>query len=579
MMTARGKTAHIDTFARDRLPARDQQPEYVFDLPELQFPPQLNCAAELLDRAVARGWGDRPCIVAPGLRWTYAELQRKVDAIAHVLVDDMGLVTGQRVLLRAPNNPMLAACWFAVVKAGAVAVATMPLLRSRELKKVIEKAQATHALCDRSLAGELELARVAGSPLAQVRLFNDDSPDGLEAAMARHATPFQPVDTAADDTCLFAFTSGTTGEPKATMHFHQDIMAICACWPPHVLRAQADDVFIGSPPLGFTFGLGGLLLFPLSIGASTVLLEKATPPVLVDAIAEYRATVLFTAPTTYRAIAEPARARQLSLSLGGTLRKCVAAGEALPAATRRQWQEATAIEIIDGIGSTEMLHIFISADEAHARGGATGMAVPGYQACILGADGEPLPRGQVGRLAVRGPTGCRYLDDARQAQYVYRGWNLTGDAYLQDDDGYFRYQARTDDMIISAGYNIAAPEVETVLLEHAAVAECAVIGQPDDERGQIVKAFVVLRAGHVGDLAMVRALQDFVKAGAAPYKYPRAIEFRTELPRTATGKLQRFRLKPESAADVAAAAPASATPAAPDAPVSPCATAQPGSRP
>jgi len=329
-----------------------------------------------------------------------------------------------------------------------------------------------------------------------------------------------------------------------------------------VLRAVSTDVFIGSPPLGFTFGLGGLLLFPLSVGACTVLLEKATPPVLLDAIAAHRASVLFTAPTTYRAIAGQARERKLSVALGGTLRKCVAAGEALPAATRSQWKEATGIEIIDGIGSTEMLHIFISADEEHARGGATGTPVPGYQACILSDDGQPVARGQVGRLAVRGPTGCRYLDDARQSSYVQGGWNLTGDAYLQDEDGYFRYQARTDDMVISAGYNIAAPEVEVVLLEHPAVAECAVIGVPDEERGQIVKAFVVLRAGHDGDPAMVRTLQDFVKASVAPYKYPRAIEFRTELPRTNTGKLQRFRLKPEHADTPATAAPAMVAPSA-----------------
>ena len=545
-----GRSAHVDTFARDRLPPPERQPAYVYELPELQVPPQLNCGFELLDRAVARGWGERPCIVAPGVRWSYAELQRRVDAIAHVLVADMGLVPGQRVLLRAPNNPMLAACWFAVMKAGGIAVATMPLLRAKELRQVVAKSQASHALCDKALAEELVLARPDCPSLRELRWFNDDSGDpatGLEAAMARHARPFAAVDTANDDTCLLAFTSGTTGSPKATMHFHRDVMAICACWPPHVLRATADDVFIGSPPLGFTFGLGGLLLFPLSVGASTVLLEKATPPVLFDAIAEYGATVLFTAPTTYRAIASEAQARRLSAPRGGTLRKCVAAGEALPAATRAQWREATGIEIIDGIGSTEMLHIFVSADEAHARGGATGVAVPGYQACVLDAEGRPLPRGQVGRLAVRGPTGCRYLDDERQAQYVQFGWNLTGDAYLQDEDGFFRYQARTDDMIISAGYNIAAPEVETALLEHPAVAECAVIGVPDEERGQIVKAFVVLRAGHAPGLDMVRTLQEFVKATVAPYKYPRAIEFRADLPRTATGKLQRFRLRPESA--------------------------------
>jgi 2-aminobenzoate-CoA ligase len=547
-LSSRGKTAHVDTFTRDHLPPVEQQPVYLFDLPELQFPPQLNCGVELLDKAIARGWGERTCIAGPGVRWTYADLQRRADAIAHVLVEDMGVRPGQRVLLRAPNNPMLAACWFGVMKTGAVAVATMPLLRAKELKQVVAKAQVTHALCDKSLAEELALARAQCPTLRDVRLFNDASPDGLEAAMARHARPFAGADTAADDTCLLAFTSGTTGEPKATMHFHQDVMAICACWPAHVLRANADDVFIGSPPLGFTFGLGGLLLFPLAIGASTVLLEKATPPVLLEAIAHYGATVLFTAPTTYRAIAAQARERKLSVALGGTLRKCVSAGEALPAATRVQWKAATGIEAIDGIGSTEMLHIFISADEEHARPGATGTPVPGYQACILDPDGNPLPRGAVGRLAVRGPTGCRYLDDVRQTQYVHAGWNLTGDAYLEDEDGYYRYQARTDDMIISAGYNIAAPEVETVLLEHPAVAECAVIGVPDEERGQIVKAYIVLRAGHAPDATTVKLLQDYVKRAVAPYKYPRAIAFVAELPRTATGKLQRFRLKTDAPA-------------------------------
>jgi len=556
---SRGRTAHVDTFTRDHLPPVEQQPVYLFDLPELQFPPQLNCGVELLDKAIARGWGERACIVGPGLRWTYADLQRRADAIAHVLVQDMGVLPGQRVLLRAPNNAMLAACWFGVMKTGAVAVATMPLLRAKELKQVVAKAQVTHALCDRSLAEELALAQPHCPTLREVRLFNDASSDGLEAAMTRHTQPFTAVDTAADDTCLLAFTSGTTGEPKATMHFHQDVMAICACWPAHVLRANADDVFIGSPPLGFTFGLGGLLLFPLAIGASTVLLEKATPPVLLEAIAHYGATVLFTAPTSYRAIAEQAREHRLSVALGGTLRKCVSAGEALPAATRVQWKAATGIEAIDGIGSTEMLHIFISADEEHARPGATGMPVPGYQACILDPEGNPLPHGAVGRLAVRGPTGCRYLDDARQAQYVHAGWNVTGDAYLEDEDGYFRYQARTDDMIISAGYNIAAPEVEAVLLEHAAVAECAVIGVPDEERGQIVKAYVVLRADHAPDAATVRLLQDYVKRAVAPYKYPRAIEFVSELPRTATGKLQRFRLKTDDGRIIAAAPTTSET--------------------
>jgi 2-aminobenzoate-CoA ligase len=373
--------------------------------------------------------------------------------------------------------------------------------------------------------------------------FGDTSAAGLEALMAAQPAHFDNAATAADDTCLLAFTSGTTGQPKATMHFHRDVMASCVCFPPHVLRANGDDVFIGSPPLAFTFGLGGLTLFPMSVGASTVLIEKASPPDLLDAVARFGATVLVTAPTSYRAMAAAARERKISAAHGGTLCKCVSAGEALPAATRTLWRDATGIELIDGIGATEMLHIFISADEATARPGATGRAIPGYRACVLDAAGQPVPAGTVGRLAVKGPTGCRYLDDPRQANYVSGGWNYTGDAYLMDAEGYFVYQSRTDDMIVSAGYNIGAPEVEEALLAHPAVAECAVIGVPDEERGQIVKAFVVLRAPHAGDELMKRTLQDFVKAAIAPYKYPRAIEFRAALPRTETGKLQRFRLR------------------------------------
>jgi 2-aminobenzoate-CoA ligase len=538
-------SAHIDTFARDHLPPPDQQPEFTFELPALQFPDTLNCASELLDRHIAEGRGERICLRAPGgLQWSYAELQRQANRIAHVLVDELGLVPGNRVLLRAANKPMLVACWFAVMKAGAIAVATMPLLRAKELGQIIEKGRVTHALCDAALRAELDIAAAQQPVLAHTLCFGDAAaPDGLEARMARHPEHFDNVATAADDTCLLAFTSGTTGQPKATMHFHRDVMAACACFPPHVLRATADDVFIGSPPLAFTFGLGGLTLFPMSVGASTVLIEKASPPDLLDAIGRFGATVLFTAPTSYRAMAAGARERRISAPLGGSLRKCVAAGEALPAATRKLWLDATGIEIIDGIGATEMLHIFISADEANARPGATGVAVPGYRACVMDAQGRPVPPGTIGRLAVKGPTGCRYLDDPRQANYVSGGWNYTGDAYLQDADGYFVYQSRTDDMIISSGYNIAAPEVEDVLLTHPGVAECAVIGVPDAERGQIVKAFVVLRAGQSPDEATVRALQDFVKAAVAPYKYPRAIEFRSNLPRTETGKLQRFRLR------------------------------------
>jgi 2-aminobenzoate-CoA ligase len=538
-------SAHVDTFARDRLPPAERQPEFIFELPELQFPAQLNCASELLDRHIAEGRGERVCLRAPGgLQWSYADLQRHANRIANVLVRELGLVAGNRVLLRAANKPMLVACWFAVMKAGGIAVATMPLLRAKELGQIIEKGQVTHALCDAALRAELEVAAAQHPILAHTRCFGDAAAsDGLEAGMARQPAMFDNVPTGADDTCLLAFTSGTTGQPKATMHFHRDVMASCACFPPHVLRATADDVFIGSPPLAFTFGLGGLTLFPMSVGASTVLLEKASPPDLLDAIVRFGATVLFTAPTSYRAMAPGARERRLSAPLGGPLRKCVAAGEALPAATRQLWFDATGLQIIDGIGATEMLHIFISADEAHARPGATGVAVPGYRACVMDAQGAELPRGTIGRLAVKGPTGCRYLDDPRQANYVNGGWNYTGDAYLQDDEGYFHYQSRTDDMIISSGYNIAAPEVEEVLLTHPGVAECAVIGVPDAERGQIVKAFVVLREPHAAGDATVRALQDFVKAAVAPYKYPRAIEFRAALPRTETGKLQRFRLR------------------------------------
>jgi 2-aminobenzoate-CoA ligase len=531
-------SAHTDTFARDNLPPVDQQPQFLFDLPELQFPPQLNCATELLDRHISEGNGNRICVRAPGLSWTYADLQDKANRIANVLVQDMGVVPGSRVLLHAPNNPMMVACWFAVIKVGAIAVATMPLLRAKELKTVIDKAQIRHALCDFHLATEVQGAAQQCPSLQTICYFNDESTNGLDAAMARHSSLFANANTASDDTCIIAFTSGTTGVPKATMHFHHDVMAICACWPRHVLRATADDVFMGSPPLAFTFGLGGLVLFPMSVGASTVLLEKAGPPQLLEGIQNFGATVLFTAPTSYRALAPQGHALRRS-----TLRRCVSAGEALPAATRTLWREATGLEMIDGIGATELLHIFISADEAQARPGATGKVVPGYQAQIVDDDGKPVPVGTVGKLAVRGPTGCRYLADDRQTKYVQNGWNLTGDAYKMDADGYFIYQARTDDMIVSSGYNIAGPEVEDALLLHPAVAECAVIGSPDDERGQIVHAYVTLRADHVGDDAMVKALQDFVKNTIAPYKYPRAITFVSMLPRTQTGKLQRFRLR------------------------------------
>ncbi|WP_343606669.1 benzoate-CoA ligase family protein [Roseateles sp.] len=540
------RSAHQDTFARDNLPPLDQWPELVFDLPALRFPERMNCAHELLDRWVEQGQGHRACVIGGDgrggeLRWTYAELQAQANRIANVLVNEMGVVPGNRVLLRGANTPQMAACWFAVMKAGAIAVATMPLLRAKELGQVIEKARISHALCDAALAAELETARAQCPVLARVCLFRSEAADGLEALAERQSERFDNVDTASDDCALIAFTSGTTGQPKGTMHFHRDVIAICRCWPVHCLRANADDVFIGSPPLAFTFGLGGLVLFPLSVGASTVLLEKASPDVLLPAIAKHRATVCFTAPTSYRAMAAQAASHDLS-----SLRKCVSAGEALPAATRQLWKDATGIELIDGIGATELLHIFISHTEETARPGATGRPVPGYRARVVDDAGRDVPAGTVGKLAVQGPTGCRYLADDRQAQYVRHGWNLTGDAYLIDADGYFVYQARTDDMIISGGYNIAGPEVESALLAHPAVAECAVVGVPDEERGQLVKAFVVLKPGAAGaddEAALVKAMQDFVKATIAPYKYPRAIEFRASLPRTETGKLQRFRLR------------------------------------
>jgi len=532
-------TAHVDTFARDHLPPREQWPDLVFDLPELNYPDRLNCAQELLDRAVARGWGERTAILTPGgLSWTYAELMARANRVAHVLVEDMRLVPGNRVLLRGPNSPMMAACWFAVIKAGGIAVATMPLLRAKELTDIMVKAQITHALCDARLAAELDAARAACTTLTAVIQFQTDAADGLEALAAAKSDAFANVATALDDTALIAFTSGTTGQPKGTMHFHRDVMASCDCWPRSVLRATPEDIFTGSPPLAFTFGLGGLLLFPLRAGAATLLLEKTSADALLQAIAAHRVTILFAAPTAYRAMA--LQAAQYDLT---SLRKCVSAGEGLPAATRKLWKDTTGIELIDGIGATEMMHIFISHDDTDARPGATGKPVAGYRACVMDDAGHPLPAGKVGRLAVKGPTGCRYLADERQLQYVQHGWNYTGDTYLVDDDGWFVYQARNDGMIVSAGYNIAGPEVEGALLGHPAVAECGVIGVPDDERGQIVKAYVALKAGFEPSDMIAKQLQEHVKQSIAPYKYPRAVEFIANMPRTETGKLQHFRLK------------------------------------
>jgi 2-aminobenzoate-CoA ligase len=537
------KSSHVDTFARDNLPARALWPEFKFDLPELRYPERVNCIHEFLDRWVAAGEGARPCLISPTETLTYAQLAERVNRIANVLTHDLGLVPGNRVLLRAPNSPMMVAAYFAVIKAGGVVVATMPLLRAKELSYPLAKARIAWALCDARLSDEMEKAKAQSPELRRIVYWGGGGPDSLEAMMAKPGYErFAACDTAIDDVCLIAFTSGTTGEPKGTMHFHRDLLAICDSYAKHVLRAEPSDRFIGSPPLAFTFGLGGLVLFPLRIGASAVLLERTTPDDLLGAIARHRVTVCFTAPTAYRVMLGKLAEHDIS-----SLRKCVSAGETLPKATFDAWKAATSLTILDGIGATEMLHIFIGSPEHEVRPGATGKPVPGYVACILDDDGKVAAPGTVGRLAVRGPTGCRYLADGRQKKYVQDGWNVTGDTYLMDAEGYYWYQARSDDMIISAGYNIAGPEVEAALLTHAAVAECGVVGAPDEDRGQIVKAYVVLRAGQSGDAAMTKLLQDHVKATVAPYKYPRAIEFVTELPKTQTGKLQRFELRRRAA--------------------------------
>ena len=552
-------TGHTDTFARDHLPPAALWPELRFDLPELDYPARLNCAVELLDHAA----GERVALRGEHATWTYDQLRAQVDRIVHVLRGPLALETGNRVLLRGTNTPLMAACVLAVIKAGCIAVPTMPLLRARELGAIAGKAKVDAVLCAQSLRAELDATDLTPEARARTVYFGGAghdslSPESLEALMATQPAQFAAADTALDDICLISFTSGTTGIPKGTMHFHRDVLAICDCFPRSVLGSRADDVFIGTPPLAFTFGLGGLLLFPLRVGACAVLLEKATPETLLAAIAAHRATVCFTAPTFYRQMAalvggcDPASGR--SVSAGGasapdyrydlsTLRRSVSAGEALPTATRDAWRSATGLEMIDGIGATELLHIFISAADANVRPGATGKPVPGYQACVLDHDGRPVGPGVIGRLAVKGPTGCRYLDDPRQADYVLDGWNLTGDAYETDADGYFYYRSRTDDMIISAGYNIAGPEVEDALLRHPAVAECGVVGRADEQRGQIVEAHVVLKADVVPSAELVAQLQDFVKSQIAPYKYPRAVRFLASLPRTETGKLQRFKLR------------------------------------
>ncbi|GAB3629824.1 2-aminobenzoate-CoA ligase [Pandoraea terrae] len=541
------RSGHLDTFARDNLPPAEQWPEFLLDNPDVAYPARINCAAELLDRTIDEGRGDAPAIysVENGVRTvtTYRGLREMVDRIAHVLRADMGLVPGNRVLLRGPNNLFMAAAWLAVIKAGLVGVPTMPLLRAKELKQIIDKAEVSAALCDGRLKEELEFNRTPDHEyycpvLTQAVYFHDAGDASLEARMTKQPAAFDACDTAVDDVCLIAFTSGTTGQPKGTMHFHRDVLAMCDLFPRHVLKPGPDDIFCGTPPLAFTFGTGGLLTFPLRVGASTVLLEKLTPDTLLQAIQDYRATICFTAPTFYRQMAALVGNHDLT-----SLKKTVSAGEALPDATRQLWKQASGIEMIDGIGGTEMIHIFISSAGADVVPGAIGKPVPGYIAMIVDDDMKPLPPGEVGKLAVKGPTGCRYLADSRQTSYVKDGWNLPGDTFSCDADGNYYYQARSDDMIVSAGYNIAGPEVEASLLKHPAVAECGVVGVQDDGRGQIVKAFVVLKPGVARDEAMVRTLQEYVKATIAPYKYPRAIEFIDALPRTETGKLQRFKLR------------------------------------
>jgi 2-aminobenzoate-CoA ligase len=529
------RSAHLDTFCRDNLPPGELWPELLLDLPELQYPDRLNCAVDLLDAVAERMGPDRPCLHASGqASWTYGDLVATSNRVAHVLVEDLGIVPGNRVLLRGPNNPWLVACWFATLKAGAVAVTTMPLLRPGELTTIHEIAHISASLCDHRFLDDLEASGIDTPVLA----YGGSDDDDLVQRATAHPSRFPAVETAADDVALLAFTSGTTGTPKATMHFHRDVLAIADTFSRFVLRPGSDDVFTGTPPLAFTFGLGGLVVFPLRVGASTLLVEKATPAELAELIAEYHVSTCFTAPTAYKAMLAGG-----DLSLLRTLRAAVSAGEHLPAATWQAFKEGTGVAIIDGIGSTEMLHIFISASGDEIRPGSTGKAVPGYVATVLDEEGNPAPTGRPGRLAVKGPTGCRYLADSRQSVYSDKGWNITGDTFTQDDDGYFWYQARSDDMIVSSGYNIGAPEVEEGVLAHPDVEECGVIGVPDEARGALVKAFVVLRSGVAGDAAKAKEIQDFTKQQIAPYKYPRVIEFVEELPRTATGKLQRFRLR------------------------------------
>ncbi len=535
-------SVYADSFARDHLPPFELWPLLRHGEEQaMDYPKRFNAAGELLDTAIARGWGTRPAIRSSDGIVSYAELLERTNRIAAVLVHDVGLVPGNRVLLRSANNPMLAAAWLGVLKAGGIVVSTMPLLRSRELAYILEKAAVQFAICDARLAGEWQGA-VEAAPQVRTLYFNGEAPDSLETRMTAQSGIFENVIVSHDDVGLIAFTSGTTGSAKATMHFHRDILAVADCFP-RFLRIQEDDVFAGSAPFAFTFGLGAMLLFPLRFGASGVLLEQPTPEALLGAIERHRVTRLFTVPTLYRAMT----AQRANYDLT-SLRTCISSGEHLPPSVFDAWKKATGLTLRNSIGSTEMLHAFLAMPEGETRPGAVGKPLPGYEAMVVDDEMKPLPPNTVGRLAVRGPTGCRYLDDVeRQQIYVRQGWNLTGDAFLVDDEGYFRYHARSDDMIVSAGYNISGAEIEEVLLGHPDVRECAVVGLPDAERGQIVAAFVVLSDGKAGDEAMTKSLQDYVKSSIAPYKYPRAIRYLAALPKTDSGKIQRHVLRQQGA--------------------------------
>jgi 2-aminobenzoate-CoA ligase len=536
-----GPSAHVDTFARDHLPPAEQWPDLFLDRLEFQYPEYLNAAVELTDRMVEQGFGDATALIGNGRRRTYKELTDWSNRLAHALVEDFGVRPGHRVLLRSGNNPAMVAVWLAVTKAGAVAVNTMPLLRAGELGKIVDKAQVSLGLTDSRIADEIVACAKDSRFLKKV--INFDGTANHDAELDRVALSksvrFDAVKTGRDDVALLGFTSGTTGEPKGTMHFHRDLLIIADGYAKEVLAVTPNDIFVGSPPLAFTFGLGGLAIFPLRFGATATLLENASPANMVEIIETYKATISFTSPTAYRAMMA---AMDAGADLS-SLRMAVSAGETLPAPVFEDWTRKTGKPILDGIGSTELLHIFITNRLGDATAGATGKPVAGYEARIVDDDMQDVPDGSIGHLAVRGPTGCRYLADERQTKYVRDGWNLTGDDFMRDASGTFHFAARADDMIISSGYNIAGPEVEAALLSHAAVAECAVVGAPDAERGQIVEAHVVLREGFADDDACIKSLQDHVKATIAPYKYPRSVKFVAALPKTQTGKIQRFRLK------------------------------------